>query len=160
MKFISSSSYITVASFFASNVTAKYRKHFSDKKYIHRPWLKCTPVLFEDFKSKKNIIQRIKNMPLAKNMVKDKILKMTKSITYQQKIDIKSCVLISLCLDEYWLTGSTYLTVFTCYCVGNNIKEELICLTSLATRTKGIDIYSTAVNEFAETKKFFSKFYQ
>ena len=65
---------------------------------------------------------------------------MAKNISHQQNIDIKSSGLISLYLDEN--TRSARLAIFIRYCIENNIKEEIISLTSLATTTRGM-IFAT-----------------
>lgn len=158
MKFIGGCSNITAASFDASNVIAKHGKPFSDGEYLKEAWLKCAPNLFEDFENKQKIIQRINDMPLARNTVKHRIIEMAKNVTHQQNIDIKSSDLISLCLDESTdITGSARLAIFTRYCNGNNIKEELISLISLATTTKGIDICNAVVKALTEREIDLSK---
>ncbi|GFT13471.1 uncharacterized protein TNCV_2515201 [Trichonephila clavipes] len=87
------------------------------------------------------IIQRIKDVPLSRNTMKDRILKLAENVTDQQKNDINSTPFISLCLDESIdTTKSARLAVFARYCVENIIKEELIAITSLLTTTKGTDI--------------------
>ncbi|GFY00966.1 uncharacterized protein TNCV_1363721 [Trichonephila clavipes] len=102
----------------------------------------CAPT-FDDFDNKDKIIRRIKDAPLSRNTMKDRILKLAKNVTDQQKSDINSAPFISLCLDERIdITKSAHLAVFARYCVGNIIKEELIAIyTSLLTTTKGTDIY-------------------
>ncbi|GFW74516.1 uncharacterized protein TNCV_2414151 [Trichonephila clavipes] len=96
---------------------------------------------FDDFDNKDKIIQRIKDVPLSRNTMKDRILKLAENVTDQQKNDINSAPFISLCLDESIdTTQSARLAVFARYCVENIIKEELIAITSLLTTTKGTDI--------------------
>ncbi|GFS57442.1 general transcription factor II-I repeat domain-containing protein 2A [Trichonephila clavipes] len=87
------------------------------------------------------ISQRIKDVPLSRNTMKDRILKLAENVTDQQKNDINSAPFISLWLDEsIVITKSARLAVFARYCVENIIKEELIAITSLLTTTKGTDI--------------------
>ncbi|GLV39534.1 hypothetical protein CBL_20438, partial [Carabus blaptoides fortunei] len=129
-----------------------------DGEYIKEALLKSAPALFEDFENNEKIIQRIKDMPLARNTVKVRILEMAKNIGHQQKVDIKSSGLFSLCLDESTdITGSVRLAIFIRYCVGNNIKEEMISLASIATTTRGIDICNVVVNALAEREIDLSK---
>ncbi|GFV76829.1 uncharacterized protein TNCV_4730491 [Trichonephila clavipes] len=71
--------------------------------------------------------------------MKDRILKLAKNVTDQQKNDINSAPFIPLCLDESIdITKSTRLAVFARYCVGNIIKEE------------GTDICTAVRNSLAE----------
>ncbi|GFU87942.1 uncharacterized protein TNCV_1335121 [Trichonephila clavipes] len=105
--------------------------------------------LFDDFDNKDKIIQRIKYVPLSRNTIKDRILKLAENVTDQQKNDINSGPFISLCLDECIdITKSARLAVFARYCVGNIIKEELIVITLLT--TKGTDISTVVNNSLAE----------
>ncbi|GFU86123.1 integrase catalytic domain-containing protein [Trichonephila clavipes] len=55
---------------------------------------------FDHFDNKDKIIQRIKDVPLSRNTMKDRILKLAENVTDQQKNDINSAPFISLCLDE------------------------------------------------------------
>ncbi|GFW86255.1 uncharacterized protein TNCV_4779671 [Trichonephila clavipes] len=83
----------------------------------------------------------VKDVPLSRNTMKDRILKLAENVTDQQKNDINSAPFKSLCLDESIdITKSAHLAVFARYCVGNIIKEELIAITLLLTTTKGTDI--------------------
>lgn len=58
-----------------------------------------------------------------------------------------SCSFI-FCLDD--ITDNAHLVIFLHYTVGNNIKEEIISLTSSPSATKGTDIYNSVVNILAE----------
>ncbi|GFW46991.1 general transcription factor II-I repeat domain-containing protein 2A [Trichonephila clavipes] len=120
-------------------------------RVLKEAWLACAPSLFDDFDNKDKIIQRIKDVPLSRNTMKDRILKLAENVTDQQKNDINSAPFISLCLDESIdTTKSARLAVFARYCVENIIKEELIAITSLLTTTKGTDICTAVRNSLAE----------
>ncbi|GBM09081.1 hypothetical protein AVEN_27187-1 [Araneus ventricosus] len=67
---------------------------------LKEAWLACAPLLFYDFDNKDKIMQRIKDTPLSRNTIKERILKLAGNVTDQQKIDINSAPFISLCLDE------------------------------------------------------------
>ncbi|GFX36434.1 general transcription factor II-I repeat domain-containing protein 2A [Trichonephila clavipes] len=83
--------------------------------------------------------------------MKERILKLVKNFTDQQKKDINSASFISLCLDESIdITKFARLAVFARYCVGNVIKEELIAITSLLTTTKDTDICAAVRNSLAQ----------
>lgn len=150
-RFVSNQSNVTASSFIISNVIAKRGKPFNDGDYVKEALLKCAPILFEDFDNKEKIIQRIKDLSLTRNTVKDRILVMAKNITYQQKMDINSADFLSLCLDESTdISGSARLAIFIRFCVGDYIKEELVGIASLETTTKGTDICKAVVNELTE----------
>ncbi|GFV56644.1 SCAN domain-containing protein 3 [Trichonephila clavipes] len=124
---------------------------FKGEEFLKEAWLGCMPSLFDDFDNKDKIIQRIKDVPLSRNTMKDRILKLAENVTDQQKNDINSAPFISLCLDESIdITKSARLAVFARYCVGNIIKEELIAITSLLIITKGTDICTAVRNSLAE----------
>lgn len=97
MMFVYSNSIIVAASFDVSSFTviAKRGKPFCDGEYI------------KDFSNKDKIMQRIKDLPITRNTVKDRILKIAKNITNQQFADFKLCNVFSICLDESTdITGS------------------------------------------------------
>ncbi|GFT75654.1 uncharacterized protein TNCV_4557651 [Trichonephila clavipes] len=126
-------------------------KLFQEGEFLKEAWLACAPSLFDDFDNKDKIIQRIKDVPLSRNTMKGRILKLAENVTDQQKNDINSVPFISLCLDESIdTTKSARLAVFARYCVGNIIKEELIAITSLLITTKGTDICTAVRNSLAE----------
>ena len=157
MKFIGGSSNVTAASYIVSNEIAKHGKPFSDGQFIKQAWLECAPVLFENFKEKEKIIQRIKEILLSRNTVKVRILDMADNVSHQQSTDITSCDSLSICLDESTdVTGSARLAIFGRYLVGDTIKEELISLASLKT-TRGIDICDAVVKDLSEKKVDLSK---
>ena len=107
----------------SSNVT-KHGKPFSDGQFITQAWFECAPVLFENFKEKAKIIQRIKEFPLSRNTVKVRILDMVDNVFHQQSTDRTSCDFLSIYLDESTdVTGSASLAIFARYLVGNAIKE-------------------------------------
>ncbi|GFU97543.1 general transcription factor II-I repeat domain-containing protein 2A [Trichonephila clavipes] len=120
-------------------------------EFLKEAWLAYVPSLFDDFDNKDKIIQRIKDVPLSRNTIKDRILRLAENVTDQQKNDINSAPFISLCLHENIdFTKSARLAVFARYCVGDIIKEELIAITTLLTTTKGTDISTVVRNSLAE----------
>ena len=158
IKFIGGSSNAAAASYIVSYEIAKHEKPFSDGQSIKQEWLECAPVLFESFKEKEKIIQRIKEIPLSRNTVKVRILDMADNVSPQQSTDITYCDILSICLDQSTdVTGSARLAVFGRYLVGNTIKEELISLASLETTTRGIDVCNAVVKDLSESKLDLSK---
>ena len=114
MKFIGGSSNATAAaSYIVSNKIAKHGNQFSDEQFIKQAWLECASVLFEIFKEKEKIIQRIKEIPLSRNTIKVGILDIADNVSHQQSTDITSCDLMSICLD-----GST------------DVTEQVLCATT------------------------------
>ncbi|GFS81309.1 general transcription factor II-I repeat domain-containing protein 2A [Trichonephila clavipes] len=150
-KYVSKNCHTSAASYSAANAIVRHGKPFQEREFLKEAWLACAPSLSDDFDNKAKIIQRIKDVPLSSNTMKDRILKLEKNVTDQQKNDINSAPFISLCLDESIdITKSARLAVFAQYCVGNIIKEELIAITSLLTTTEGKDICTAVRNSLAE----------
>ncbi|CAG4959705.1 unnamed protein product [Colias eurytheme] len=150
-KFVGKNCHTSAASYTAANVIARHSKPFQEGEFLKEAWLACAPSLFADFENKNKIIQRIKDTPLSRNTIKERILKLAENVTEQQKLDIHSASFISLCLDESTdVTKSARLAVFARYCVGNVIKEELIAIKSLPTTTKGADICTAVKNSIVE----------
>ncbi|GFY10485.1 general transcription factor II-I repeat domain-containing protein 2A [Trichonephila clavipes] len=151
LKYVSKNCHRSAASYSAANAIARYGKPFQEREFLKEAWFACAISLFDDFDNKDKIIQRIKDVPLSRNTMKDRILKLAENVTDQQKNDTNSAPFISLCLDESIdITKSARLAVFARYCVENIIKEELIAITSLLTTAKGTDICTTARNSLAE----------
>ncbi|GFW67600.1 uncharacterized protein TNCV_3392711 [Trichonephila clavipes] len=150
-KYVSKNCHTSAASYSAANAIARHGKPFQEGEFLKEAWLACAPSLFDDFDNKDKIIQGIKDVPLSRNTMKYRILKLAENVTNQQKNDINSAPFISLCLDESIdITKSARLAVFARYCVGNIIKEELFAITSLLTTTKGPDICTAVRNSLAE----------
>ncbi|GFU67949.1 SCAN domain-containing protein 3 [Trichonephila clavipes] len=150
-KYVRKNCHTSAESYSAANAIARHGKPFQEGEFLEEAWLACAPSLFDDFDNKDKIIQRSKDVPLSRNTMKDRILKLAENVTDQQKNDINSTPYISLCLDESIdITKSARLAVFARYCVGNIIKEELIAITSLLITTKGTDICTAVRNSLAE----------
>jgi hypothetical protein len=151
IKYVRKNCHMSAASYAAANVIARHSKPFQEGEFLKEAWLACASSLFDDFDNKDKIIQRIRDTPLSRNIIKERILKLAENVTDQQKMDISSASFISLCLDESTdVTKSACLTVFARYCVGNVIKEELIAIKLLLTTTKGTDICTAVKNSLAE----------
>ena len=148
MKFIGGSSDVTAASYIVSKEIAKHVKSFSEGQFIKQAWLECAPVLFESFKEKEKIVQRIKEIPLSRITVKARILDMANNVSHQQNKDLSSCNFLSICLDESTdITRSARLAIFGRYLVNDTIREELISVASLETTTRRIDICNAVVKQ-------------
>lgn len=72
---------------------------------------------------------------------------MGENVIYQQKIDIKSSSLISLCVDQSSdITGSARLAVFIRYLKKNEIREELIHLASISATSREAEFCEAVLN--------------
>ncbi|GFX87560.1 general transcription factor II-I repeat domain-containing protein 2A [Trichonephila clavipes] len=151
IKYVSKNCHTSAASYSAANAIARHCKPFHEGEFLNEAWLACTPSLFDDFDNKDKIIHRIKDVPLSRNTVKDRILKQAENGTDEQNKDINSAPFISPCIDESIdITKSARLAVSARYCIGNFIKEELIAITSLLATTKGTDICTAERDSLAE----------
>ncbi|GFW02182.1 general transcription factor II-I repeat domain-containing protein 2A [Trichonephila clavipes] len=75
----------SAASYSAANAIAQHGKPFQEGEFLKEAWLACAPSLFDDFDNKDKIIQRNKDVPLSRNTMKDRILKLAENVTDQQK---------------------------------------------------------------------------
>ncbi|GBP42620.1 hypothetical protein EVAR_87171_1 [Eumeta japonica] len=100
IKFVGKNCHTSAARYAAANVITRHSKPFQEGEFLKETWLACAPSLFDDFDNKDKIIQRIKDTPLSRNTIKERILKLAENITDQQKIDINDASFISLCLDK------------------------------------------------------------
>ncbi|GFX15701.1 general transcription factor II-I repeat domain-containing protein 2A [Trichonephila clavipes] len=149
-KYVSKNCHTSATSYSATNAIARHGKPFQEGGFLKEALLgHVCPHLLMIFIIK--IIQRIKDVPLSRNTMKDRILKLAENVTDQQKNNINSAPFISICLDERIdITKSARLAVFARYCVGNIIKEELIAITPLLTTTKGKILCTALRNSLAE----------
>ncbi|XP_004873385.1 general transcription factor II-I repeat domain-containing protein 2A-like isoform X2 [Heterocephalus glaber] len=143
------SQYLTAASFQISLCIAKHGKPLSDGDFIKMAMLSGSDSLFHDFPNKDKIIQRISDMPLSRNTVKDQILCMASDVNQQLTTDLQKAACYSICLyDSTDINNHTRLAVILRYAVGDIMREELVKLVSLPGRTQGIDIYSAVMEAF------------
>jgi hypothetical protein len=108
----------------------------------------CAPFLFDSFSEKEIIIQHIKYLPVSRNTIKDRILKMKTNIADQLKKDIGSGKFFSICLDKIiGVTSSTRLAIIARFCSDDEIREEFVNLVTLPENTTGAEICKAVVNE-------------
>ncbi|CAG5045001.1 unnamed protein product [Parnassius apollo] len=74
-------SHTSAASYTAANVIVRHSKPFQEGEFLKEAWLACAPSLFADFENKNKIIQRIKDTPLSRNTIKERILKLAENVT-------------------------------------------------------------------------------
>ncbi|GFV94408.1 general transcription factor II-I repeat domain-containing protein 2A [Trichonephila clavipes] len=74
IKYESKNCHTSAASYSTANVIARHGKPFQEGEFLREAWLACTPSSFDDFDNKDKIIQRIKDIPLSRNTIKDRNL--------------------------------------------------------------------------------------
>ena len=73
---------------------------FTDGEFLKNTFIDCSAHLFDNFSNKKQIIERIKEMPLSARTVQRRIEDIAKNIDAQVKNDLLSSDVISIALDE------------------------------------------------------------
>ncbi|KAG7171957.1 ZBED8-like 1, partial [Homarus americanus] len=132
---------LVAAGFEISKIIALHGKPLGDGEYIKESWLECSHFLFNGFPEKEKIIQHIKDLPVSRNTVKDRILKMETNIVEHLTKDIGSCKLLSIRLDESTdVISSARLAIIARFCRGDETCEELVNLVTLHELTTGAEI--------------------
>ncbi|XP_040297400.1 general transcription factor II-I repeat domain-containing protein 2-like [Bufo bufo] len=147
--YLSKTNHLTNASFQISLCLAKHGKPLSDGDMIKMAMLSGSNSLFHDFPNKDKIIQRISEMPLSRNTVKDRVQRMASDVSQQLTTDLQKAACYSMCLDESTdINNHARLAVIMRYAAGDIMREELVKLVSLHKRTQGIDIYNAVMEVF------------
>ncbi|GFY30168.1 general transcription factor II-I repeat domain-containing protein 2A [Trichonephila clavipes] len=92
-KYVSKNCHSSAASYSPANAIARHGKLFQEGEFFKEAWLACAASLFDDFDNKDKIIQRIKDVPLSRNTMKDRILKLAENVTDQQKMTLTPLLL-------------------------------------------------------------------
>jgi len=144
---------LSAASFSVSHCIAQHGKLLSDGEYLKEVFVKASNILFHDFTNKNEIIKRINDLPVSRNTVKDRIICMSNDITDQLQTDLASESYFSICLDESTdVTSQARLAVFVRFSSVNIMREELIKLMTISTKTTDQDIMNVVLKEFANLK--------
>ncbi|GFT11678.1 general transcription factor II-I repeat domain-containing protein 2A [Trichonephila clavipes] len=69
-KYVSKNCHTSAASYSAANAIARHGKLFQEGEFLKEAWLACAPSLFDN---KGKVIQRIKDVSLSRNTMKDRI---------------------------------------------------------------------------------------
>ncbi|CAI6370858.1 unnamed protein product [Macrosiphum euphorbiae] len=139
---------LSAASFSVSHCIAQHGKPLSDGEYLKEVFVKASNILFHDFTNKNEIIKRINDLPVSRNTVKDRIICMSNDIT-----DLALENYFSICLDESTdVTSQARLAVFVRFSSVNIMREELVKLMTISTKTTGQDIMNVVLKEFANLK--------
>lgn len=146
-KWITSPQSTTAASFVAAQEIVRRGKPFTDGEYMKESFIKMSEHLFSDFKNKREIVQKIREMPLSAKTVKDRTIKMATNITSKQIDDINSAQAFSIACDESSDVNDTEQTAPLCrYVNSDGPQEELIELIPLKGQTRGQDICEAVVS--------------
>ncbi|XP_012928620.1 protein FAM200A-like isoform X1 [Heterocephalus glaber] len=147
--YLSKTNHLTTASFQISLSIVKHGKPLSDGDFIKMAMLSGSNSLFHDFPNKDEIKQRISEMPLSRNTVKDRVLRMASDVSQQLTTDLQKAACYSMCLDESAdINNHATLAIILRYAVGDIMREELVKLVSLRGRTQGVDIYNAVMEAF------------
>lgn len=146
-KWITSPKSTTAASFVAAQEIVRRGKPFTDGEYMKESFIKMSEHLFSDFKNKREIVQKIREMPLSAKTVKDRTIKMATNITSKQIDDINSAQAFSIACDESSDVNDTEQTaLLSRYVNSDGPQEELIELIPLKGQTPGQDICEAVVS--------------
>lgn len=147
IKFVKKSDNLVSASFDVAKSIAIRGKPFSDGDFIKMSWLDCADNLFQDFDNKDAIIQRIKDLSISRNTIKERILSMNSNIENQLIHDLNQSSFFSICIDESTdITSSARLSIISRFCINDEVREELIKLASIPAKTTGENICEVVVN--------------
>ncbi|XP_071969601.1 general transcription factor II-I repeat domain-containing protein 2-like [Engystomops pustulosus] len=122
---------------------AKHGKPLSDGEIVKEALLSGSNSLFHDFQNKDKISQRISEMPLSRNTVKDRVQRMASDVSQQLTTAYKR----QPATPCAWMRARI-LIITQGYAVGDNMREELVKLASLPKRTQGVDIYNAVMEVF------------
>ncbi|KAK1339042.1 hypothetical protein QTO34_019715 [Cnephaeus nilssonii] len=158
LKFTKGSTNLTSASLSIAHSIAQHGKALSEGEFIKETLLTCAPVLFHDMQNKDAIIKRISELPLSRNIIKDRIMRLNTNVQHQLKRDIRKCKYFSISLDETTdVTSHAQLAIIGRYSDGLTMREELIKLVSVSTSKSGSEICKVVIQTFRDLSIDISK---
>ncbi|KAK1338958.1 hypothetical protein QTO34_019627 [Cnephaeus nilssonii] len=158
LKFMKGSTNLTSASLSIAHAIPQHGKALSEGEFIKETLLRCAPVLFHDMQNKDAIIKRISELPLSRNIIKDRIMRLNTNIQHQLKRDIRKCKYFSISLDETTdVTSHAQLAIIGRYSDGLTMREELIKLVSVSTSKSGSEICKVVTQTFRDLSIDISK---
>ncbi|XP_069470002.1 general transcription factor II-I repeat domain-containing protein 2A-like [Ambystoma mexicanum] len=158
LKFIKGSTNLNSASLSIAHSIAQHAKALNEGEFIKETLLRCAPVLFHDMQNKDAIIKRISELPLSRNIIKDRIMRLNTNVQHQLKRDIRNCKYFSISLDETTdVTSHAQLAIIGRYSDGHTMREELIKLVSVPTSTSGSEICKVVMQTFCDLSIDISK---
>jgi len=108
--------------------------------------------------NKDAIIKRISELPLSRNIIKDRIMRLNTNVQHQLKRDIRKCKYFSISLDETTdVTSHAQLAIIGRYSDGLTMREELIKLVSVSTSKSGSEICKVVIQTFPDLSIDISK---
>ncbi|XP_071978773.1 general transcription factor II-I repeat domain-containing protein 2-like [Engystomops pustulosus] len=108
--------------------------------------------------NKDAISKRISELPLSRNIIKDRIIRLNTNVQQQLKRDISNCKYFSISLDETTdVTSHAQLANIGRYSDGLTMREELIKLVSVPTSTSGSEICKVVMQTFCDLSIDISK---
>ena len=129
---------IVTSSFSVTKCIVKHGKPLSDGEYLKEAFLACSESLFEGFVNKDKILQRIKNVSLSRNTIKDRVERIEKDRREQLQSGLRSASNFSLALDESNdVSSQARLAIIARYSDETGMREELIKLMTLTKKTRG-----------------------
>ncbi|XP_073436047.1 general transcription factor II-I repeat domain-containing protein 2-like [Dendrobates tinctorius] len=157
-KFIKCSTNLMSASLSIAHSIDQHGKAISEGEFIKETLLRCAPVLFDDMQNKDAIIKRISELPLSRNIIKHRIMRLNTNVQHQLKRDISECKYFSISLDETTdVTSHAQLAIIGRYSDGLTMREELIKLVSVPTSTSGSEICKVVIQTFRDLSIDISK---
>ncbi|CAL1531256.1 unnamed protein product [Lymnaea stagnalis] len=149
LKFLKVPTNLTSASFCIAHSIAQHGKALNEGEFIKETLLKCAPLLFQDMINKDAIIQRISDLPVSRNTIKDNMMTMIFDVQQQLIGDLNQCQFFSICLDETAdITSSARLAVITRFYNGQTMREELVKLEKMPISTSGYEICNVVIKIF------------
>ena len=160
-KAIRSTNQTTESSYKVAESIAKHGKPFTDGEFIKEVFINCFKVLFENFPNKNVILSRIKNLPVSAPTVERRVEDMAADVKMQQVVALQSVNIFSVAFDKNVdINDIPRLAIISRYCSGDNVQEELCCLSPMYGSTKGADILEKFINHFEkkeiDIKKIFA----
>ncbi|CAL9688304.1 unnamed protein product [Knipowitschia caucasica] len=145
----------TEASFKVAHLLAKHKKPFTDGAIVKDAMTAVAETLFDDHKSKTEILSAISDVQLGANTVARRVTALSQDATKQLDMDIERSQWFSLQCDESVDASDTaQLALFVRMVFEDfSTKEEFLTLLPLKTSTRGIDIYNV-VKGYVVDKKF------
>ncbi|KAK1346567.1 hypothetical protein QTO34_000424 [Cnephaeus nilssonii] len=129
----------------------------SPRSHCHPRSSPCTAQHLDQL-NKDVIIKRIFELPLSRNIIKDRIMRLNTNVQHQLKRDIRKCKYFSISLDETTdVTSYAQLAIIGRYSDGLTMREELIKLVSVSTSKSGSEICKVVIQTFRDLSIDISK---
>ena len=91
LRFIGRDSNLVSASLSLTHSIVKHGKLFCEGEFLMTAFVECASFLFDDFQNKAAIIKRIKELPVSRNIVKNRVVTMHSFVKNQIEKDFAVC---------------------------------------------------------------------